>query len=67
MNVACRKSRGVLKSWDSLFAEAAVFAKTIAPDRLISIAHSQDDLEGVVAVWCWEAGDSSDPAAAARQ
>jgi hypothetical protein len=41
------------KSWDSLFAEAATFAASIGPERLISISHSEDQNKGVVAVWYW--------------
>ncbi len=46
--------RSSLLSWESLFAQAAEFASTIGPRRLISISHSEDRNEGVVAVWYWE-------------
>jgi hypothetical protein len=41
-------------SWHTLFQEAADFASQIGPERLISISHSEDDNDGVVAVWYWE-------------
>ena len=51
--------RSSLKSWNDLFSEAAGFATTIGPERLISISHSEDQAKGVVAVWYW--GDSEEP------
>jgi hypothetical protein len=45
--------RGVMKSWDELFAQAAAFATRVGRDRLITIAHSEDDNDGVIAVWYW--------------
>jgi hypothetical protein len=41
------------KSWQSLFAEAATFAESLGPERLIGISHSEDGSTGVVAVWYW--------------
>ncbi|HLA89059.1 MAG TPA: hypothetical protein VJL28_01355 [Gemmatimonadaceae bacterium] len=52
--VQFRKFRGTFRSWDKIFAEAASFATEIGPDRLISISHSEDKSDGVVAVWYWE-------------
>ncbi len=46
--------RGTLKSWESLFTEAAEFASVIGPERLISISHSEDQNDGVVTVWYWK-------------
>ena len=46
--------RGTLKTWDALFGEAASFASTIGRDRLITISHSEDRDDGVVAVWYWD-------------
>ncbi|HZZ45137.1 MAG TPA: hypothetical protein VFE58_19530 [Tepidisphaeraceae bacterium] len=54
MSVRFKFFRGVLKSWDSLFDEAAEFASTLKPERLISISHSADQGKGVVTVWYWE-------------
>jgi hypothetical protein len=51
--------RGVLDSWDRLFAEAAAFATEIGRERLIGISHSEDQNDGVVAVWYWS--DDSQP------
>jgi hypothetical protein len=41
------------KSWESLFAEAATFAESVGPERLIGISHSEDHSKGVVTVWYW--------------
>lgn len=46
--------RGMLKSWETLFMEASVFAASVGRDRLISISHSADQHDGVVTVWYWE-------------
>ena len=43
-----------LTTWESLFAEAAEFASQLGPERLITVSHSADQGEGVVAVWYWE-------------
>ena len=51
--VPCRHCRGSLKSWAALFQEAADFATTLGPERLISISHSQTGVEGIVTVWYW--------------
>jgi len=42
-----------MKSWESLFAEAAEFANSLQADRLINICHSADNNQGVVVVWYW--------------
>ena len=55
MRVAHRRFQGVLKSWESLFDEAARFASSVGPDRLISISHSEDANVGIVVVWYWSA------------
>lgn len=46
--------RGVLASWDQLFSQAAAFATELGRERLITIAHSEDENDGVVTVWYWE-------------
>ena len=48
-----RMFRGTLATWDELFGEAGDFANEIGPERLITISHSEDRREGVVAVWYW--------------
>ena len=48
-----RMFRGTLIGWNELFQQAADFATAIGPDRLISISHSCDDLDGIVTVWYW--------------
>lgn len=50
--------RGTLASWPDLFKQAAAFATEIGRERVISISHSEDQQDGVVAVWYW--GDPSD-------
>ena len=52
--------RGALETWDSLFSEAADFASQISRDRLISISHSEDKNDGVVAVWYGTSPNSVD-------
>jgi hypothetical protein len=49
--------RGTFASWPALFEQAADFATRIGRERLITISHSEDKDDGVVAVWYWE--DSS--------
>ncbi|HKI32617.1 MAG TPA: hypothetical protein VKA46_12195 [Gemmataceae bacterium] len=46
--------RSSLTTWESLFAEAAEFVTELGPERLITVSHSSDNGEGVVAVWYWE-------------
>jgi len=46
--------RGVIATWEQLFQQAAEFATKIGRDRLISISHSEDQQDGVIAVWYWE-------------
>jgi len=51
--MAYRVFRGLLASWDELFRQAAGFATELGPGKLVSISHSEDDDDGVVAVWYW--------------
>lgn len=44
---------GVMTPWAELLAKAAAFAGSLPPDRLISISHSADQLDGLVVVWYW--------------
>ena len=48
-----RHFRGALTTWEQLFQQAAAFASSIGPQRLISISHSEDYSDGVVTVWYW--------------
>ena len=57
LTVQYKMFRGTLASWDALFSEAAEFATTLDRERLISISHSEDQNDGVVAVWYWAASD----------
>jgi hypothetical protein len=45
--------RGTLKSWPELFETAAAFATKVGRENLISISHSEDQQDGVIAVWYW--------------
>ncbi len=51
--LAYRKFRGTLATWDQLFTEAAQFATSQGPERVLSISHSSDHSDGVVTVWYW--------------
>ena len=42
LTVRFKVFRGIMASWDELFAEAAAFATTLDKDRLITISHSED-------------------------
>ena len=46
--------RGIMASWEELFTRAAEFATEIGRDRVITISHSEDQQDGVVAVWYWD-------------
>ena len=61
MTLQFKVFRAIMRSWDQLFAEAADFATSVGPDRLVSISHSQEGTAGVVTVWYW-----SDETAAER-
>lgn len=54
MKVKYKHFRGVLKSWEQLFEEAARFATEVGEERLISISHSADHSDGLVTVWYWD-------------
>jgi hypothetical protein len=51
--MSCKVFRGTFATWEKLFSEAAEFATSVGPERVISISHSEDDSDGVVAVWFW--------------
>lgn len=48
-----RVFRGTWASWEELFKQAADFANELGPERVVSISHSEDKDDGVVAVWYW--------------
>lgn len=52
--------RGTFASWPDLMARAAQFATEIGRDRLITISHSEDEEDGVIAVWYWGDKESAD-------
>lgn len=51
MRVLVKKFSAVFKTWDGLFLDAIEFATALPPENLISISHSSDQGNGVVAVW----------------
>lgn len=57
LNVKFEVFRGVMATWPQLFEQAAAFATRIGRDRLITISHSEDKDDGVVAVWYWDDSD----------
>jgi hypothetical protein len=59
MRVVAQFFRSSFKTWEGMFEDAATFASTVPPDRLISISHSEDHSKGVVVVWFWEDGEAS--------
>ena len=59
MAVRFKMFRGTIATWDQLFAEAAEFATTVGRERLITISHSEDQQDGVVAVWYWAESDKA--------
>jgi hypothetical protein len=65
VHVRFRIFRSSFSSWTTLFQEAADFAATVAPDRLINISHDCDPArEGTVCVWYWDdesAGEAAQP------
>jgi hypothetical protein len=45
---------GSFSTWQALFDEAATFASTIPPERLIGISHDTDHYNNsTVTVWYW--------------
>jgi hypothetical protein len=54
MEVKSRVFRSYTRSWEDLCTEAAEFATQQGRDRLINLALSEDDNEGVIVVWYWE-------------
>lgn len=58
--LAYRIFRGTLATWDELFSQAAEFANKLGPERVVSISHSEDNNDGVVAVWYWTTDEPAD-------
>jgi hypothetical protein len=59
--MAYKMFRGTLASWDDLFSEAAAFATSIGPERVVGISHSEDRDAGVVTVWYWTDENNQGP------
>ena len=57
-NVRFEVFHGVMASWPDLFQQASEFATRLGHDRLITISHSEDQQDGVVAVWYWSDSDA---------
>jgi hypothetical protein len=53
LQIKFKKFKAIVKSWDTVFQEAAEFATTVGPDRVVSISHSSDHGESIVTVWYW--------------
>jgi catechol 2,3-dioxygenase-like lactoylglutathione lyase family enzyme len=66
MQVHFKQFRGILATWPQLMQEAADFSTTIGPARLINISQSEDDDDGVIAVWYWDE-DPTAPGASTRR
>jgi hypothetical protein len=56
--LAYRVFRGTWATWEELFSQAAAFANELGPEKVVSISHSEDDDDGVVAVWYWTNDDN---------
>ena len=54
MRMKFRKFHALLKSWETVFQEAADFATSLGPDRVVSVSHSEDHNEAIVTVWYWD-------------
>ncbi len=59
MQVKYKFFRGLLATWDDLFAQAAEFAQEIGRDRLINVSHANSGGDGTVTVWYWADDESS--------
>ena len=53
--------RGTFATWPALLDQAAEFATQLGRDRLITISHSEDKDDGVIAVWYWDDADGQQP------
>jgi len=51
MKLRYRIFRAYVKSWETVFDEAATFASRMPTDRVASISHSADNSTGIVVVW----------------
>jgi hypothetical protein len=51
--------RSPFSSWETLFERAAAFATSVGRDRVVSISHSSDDVDGVVTVWYWDEAEET--------
>ena len=54
MSVQVKIFSSTARSMGDICSDAADFASTIAPERLISISHTKEDTAIWVAVWYWE-------------
>jgi hypothetical protein len=54
MSVQVRIFSSNARSMGDICSDAAEFASTLAPERLINISHTKEDTAIWVAVWYWE-------------
>ena len=59
MRVLYKYFRGTLETWADLFRDAADFASTLPPARLISTSHPAHGADGIVTVWSWGKPETS--------
>ena len=53
MQARFRIFKSHVSPWPKIFSQAATFATSLGPERLIGISHSCDQNIGVVTVWYW--------------
>ena len=59
LRVQFKVFRSISSSWDTLFEQAADYASSLGPDRVINVSHMTEGMSGAVVVWYW----SDEPAA----
>ena len=47
--------RGTLVSWEDLFSQMAEREQRLAAEQFVSFSHSDDNGNGIVTLWYWEA------------
>ena len=60
MSVSFEVFRGMLSTWKDLFDQAAGFATSLGPSRVLSVSHSDDGSDGVVTIWYRDAEGSGE-------
>ena len=49
-----RKFTAYIKSWETVFQEAADFASSVGREQVVSVSHSEDHNEAIITVWFWD-------------